>query len=54
MIKINKRLDDLEHATGGTQERLPYICVADESELEELDLDYPIKVYLIVSPEDWD
>ena len=53
-MSVNKRLKDLENATGTAQEAPPYICVDDLADLEGLDCPWPVKVYVGFSPDDWD
>ena len=54
MVKqINKRLDNLEQVISKEQSFPGYIGVADESELEYLDLPTPVKAYIGISPDEW-
>jgi len=54
-MNVNQRLDKLERDTRQDQQQPTYISVDVETwESGDLKLDRPVKVYIGISPDDWD
>lgn len=54
-MSVKRRLDKLEQAEAITDEAAPpFISVASLDELAALELRRPTKVYIGISPHDWD